>query len=108
MGLYERLGGFTDPNPKISVHGFFGAMQEFSLGNMTAAQITTRYSLTAGEQTEAATLRNKIVEPTHADPAVQSALRYIRAFEYENVLIQLEHRSAPYTTVAAVKTRLGV
>ncbi len=108
MGLYERLGGFTDPNPKISVHGFFGAMQEFSLGNMSAAQITARYSLTAGEQTEAATLRNKIIEPTHADPAVQSLLRYVRAFEFENVMIELEERNPPYTTVAAVKTRLGV
>ena len=100
MGLYERLGGTEQP--KIAVHDFMSALQESVLGHMSNAQVTANFALTAGEQTEALTLKAKVTEPASA------ADKYIRGFEYENVLILWETKKAPYTTVAAVKTRLGV
>lgn len=106
MGLYERLGGTE--SPKIAVHDFMSAMQEYAKGDMSGAQAVANFNLSAGEQTEALALRDKILEPTHADGAVQMLLRFNRGFEYENVLILWETKKAPYTTVAAVKARLGV
>lgn len=103
MGLYERLGGFEDP--KIPVHTFMSAMQEYMLGNMTGAQATAAFGLSAGEQTEALALRDRIL--TEASTNANLARR-LKALELENVLILLETRVAPYNTVAAVKTRLGV
>lgn len=100
MGLYERLGGAE--LPKIGVHEFMASMQENVKGEMSNAQAAANFSLSAGEQTEALTLKAKINEPATA------ADKYIRGFEYENVLLLWETRKAPYTTVAAVKTRLGV
>lgn len=103
MGLYERLGGFEDP--KIEVHTFMSAMQEYMLSNMSGAQATAAFALTAGEQTEALALRDRILAESSASSNLQ---RRLKALEIENVLILLERRVAPLDTVAAVKTRLGV
>lgn len=107
MGLYERLGGF-DPathGPKIEIHTFMSTMQEYMLGGMSGAQATAAFTLTPGEQTEALALRDRILLESSANG---NSLRRLKALEFENILILLERRVAPFDTVAAVKTRLGV
>lgn len=81
------------------------AMQEYMLGNMTGAQATAAFSLSAGEQTEATALRDRIL--TEASTNANLARR-LKGLEIENVLILLETGIAPFDTVAAVKTRIGV
>lgn len=107
MGLYERLGGF-DPatnGEKISVHAFMSAMQEYMLGNMSPVQATAAFGLSAGEQIEALALRDRILVESSANA---NLARRMKALEFENVLLLLENRIAPFDNAAAVKTRLGV
>lgn len=97
MPLYERIMRLEDP--KLPVHQFFGAMQEYALGNMTGAQAIAAFSLSPTEQTEAQTLLARI----QADPNPR-----LRAQEFHLVLCLAEQRIPPYNTTAAVRTRLGV
>lgn len=103
MSLYTRLMGI-DP-PKIPVHQFFAAMQEFALGNMTAQQATAAFGLSGGEATEANTLLNVILAESGANGAAQ---RRLKAVEFERVLMLAEQAIAPFHEEAAVKARLGV
>lgn len=103
MPLYERLGGLEEP--KIPVHSFMAAMQEYMLGQMTGAQATAAFGLSAEEQTQALALRDRLLTESSASANIA---RRMKAVELENVLILFEDGIAPYTTVAAVKTRLGV
>lgn len=107
MGLYERLAGL-DPavhGAKIPVHTFMSAMQEYMLGNMSGAQATAAFNLTPAEQTEALALRDRLL----AEPSTTNGIqRRLKGLEIENVLILLETQTAPFDSVAAVKTRLGV
>lgn len=106
MPLYERIAGLE--KPKISPHTFMSVLQEFSLGNMSAAQATTALGLDAGEQTQAVALRDRILAEVDANPVVQGILRRLKALEIENVLILAETRTAPYDVILNVTTRLGV
>lgn len=103
MGLYERLAGLEQP--KIAVHTFMSAMQEYMLGNMTGAQAATAFGLSAAEQTEALALRDRLLLESAQNA---NLARRLKALEFENVLILLEAQTAPFNTVSAVKTRLGV
>lgn len=103
MALYDRMMRFQEP--KIPVHQFFSAMQEYALGNITGAQIISIFNLDAGEQTEALALYNRIMTESAQNGSIA---RRVKALEFENVLILAENLIEPYTTVAAVKTRLGV
>lgn len=111
MALWERLTGIglteANRNTFISPHFFFSVMQEFALGQMTGPQATAAFdpALTAGEQTEALAVRDKILE---SDSANDNALRKLKALEMENVLHIAYRQKAPYTTIAAVKSRLGI
>ncbi len=60
-GLYERIIGTEEP--KIAVHSFMAALGEMERGKITAGTLATAFSLSAAEQTEAATLFNRIVTP---------------------------------------------
>src|SRR5688572_27229845 len=108
MALYERLGGIGS-NPetvrKIPVHAFMSAMQEYMLGQMTGAQATAAFDLDAGEQAEALALRDRLLTEASTN---SNLARRLKALELENVLILFENAIPPYTTVAAVKARLGV
>lgn len=101
--LYERLMGLQEP--KIPVHTFFSVMQEYMLGNVSGAQATAAFDLDAGEQAEALALRDRLLSESSSNGNLQ---RRLKALELENVLICAEGEVEPYTTVEAVKTRLGV
>jgi len=103
VSLYTRLMRLEEP--KIPVHGFFAAMQEYMLGNMTGAQVVTAFGLSPAEQAEALILRDRILLESAANA---NLARRLKALEFENVLLLTEERAAPYTTESAVKTRLGV
>lgn len=103
MGIYERLMGLAEP--KLSVHSFMAAMQEYMLNNMTGTQATAAFGLSTAEQTEALALRDRLLTESSASSNLQ---RRLKAIELENVLVLAETQTAPYETVAAVKARLGV
>jgi hypothetical protein len=54
MPLYERLGGSVEP--KIPVHTFMAAADEYLAGKMTRGQVINAFALDAGEQAELDTL----------------------------------------------------
>lgn len=103
MGLYERIMGTE--LPRVPVHQFMAAMQEYVLGQMTGAQATAAFNLSPGEQTQALALRDRLLAESSASSNLQ---RRLKALEFENVLILASTRIPPYDTVAAVTTRLGV
>lgn len=94
MGIYERLLGLEDP--KIPVHAFYSMVTERRRARVTQQQVIDAFGLSAGEQTELTTLVNRI------------AANKITGPEVHEVLMLAESALAPYTTVAAVKTRFGV
>lgn len=91
MALIERLMGLE--TPKIPTHQFMAAYAEFKRSQMTSAQVIAAFNLTAAEQTEATNLLG-VSTLTRAD--------------VHDVLMLAEQRIAPYTTAAAVRTRLGI
>src|SRR5262245_14457563 len=68
MSLYDRLLGTTPPGlaPKISSHELMAGLAELEREKITAAQLATIFNLDAGEQTELATLFNRIIYPRDA------------------------------------------
>jgi len=94
MGLYERLMG--DEQPKIPVHQFTAAVAEKKRLKITTQQVIDAFGLSAGEQTEVATLF------TAVDGVLLTREMVI------DVLNLAERKLAGYTTAALVKTRLGV
>lgn len=111
MALYDRLLGIDATNPKIPVHAFQALTAEWARGNMTGAQAqagiaqVSGAALTAGEITEAQTLVNTV--PLGSTTAIQAA-RALRLLEIDEVLLIVDSKIPPYTTSAAIKTRLGV
>lgn len=103
MALYERLMHIEEP--RLGVHTFFAAMQEYALGRMTGQQVIDYFDLSALEQVEATTLLNKILAESATNGGIA---RRVKALEYENVLILAENLVPPYDNPTAVKTRLGV
>ena len=107
MGLYERL--LKLETPAIPIHEFFATMQEYMLGNVTGGEATAAFNLSAGEQTEALALRDRILLESSNNANLQ---RRLKAIELENVLIVARSAIGPYadpgTRVATVKARLGV
>lgn len=65
--LFERLTGIGltgnegVSDRKIAIHSFSGALNELRRGKFTGQQISTMYSLTAGQQTAAIALKDLIV-----------------------------------------------
>lgn len=94
MGLYERLVGTEEP--KIAVHNFYAMVTEQRRGKVTSTQTHNAFGLSAGEQTELASLISRL------------AANKITGPEVHEVLVLAESGIAPYSTVAAVKTRFGV
>lgn len=80
MGLYERLMKLQEPG--IAVHEFAAAAYLYAAGVLTATQARDALNLSGS-----------------------GALVVDRA---NAILILAERQIAPYTTVAAVKTALGV
>jgi NaMN:DMB phosphoribosyltransferase len=93
MGLYDRLVGTEDP--KIPIHQFMSAAAENVRGEMTDLQVKNAFNLSAAEATEAATLKAQLAGTVSRQ-------------ELHDVLLLAERGIEPYTTAAAVKTRLGV
>lgn len=111
--LYERLMGYSpaeyqaaglavDARGKLSVHAFESAAAEWVRGNMTGAQATSAFALNTTEQTEA---QDVVATVTGLAAAGDRALQILAIAQ---VLMLAEGRIAPYTTAAAVRTRLGV
>lgn len=61
MGLWERVT--REQEPKIPVHVLMAALAELERGKITTQQIINLFGLSAGEQTELATIFAKIVYP---------------------------------------------
>lgn len=99
MGLYDRLLGTEAP--RISIHVFGAVLQERALNNITTQQIINAFGLDATAQTELTALFSSL--PNNAT----TAQKFQRAIEVENVLI-IASAGLAFTTVAAIKTRLGV
>lgn len=93
MALYERLMGFGEP--KLPVHQFYALCHEVVRGEVTAAAAVAAINLDAGEQVEAQALIQRVTGGQ------------LTAEEVHQVLCLAEFRMI-YTTVAEVKTRLGV
>lgn len=107
MSLYDRLLG-NDGFVKIPVHGFQAVLCEFARGQATGQQAQTAIAamssgvpLDAGEVTEATTLLATITAATGTMNKIN------RALEINDVLM-LGELGGGYTTVQAIKTRLGV
>jgi hypothetical protein len=99
MGLYDRILGLEQP--KIPVHAFGAALQERALGNVTTAQLVNAFALDATAQADLTTLFATL--PNNAT----TTQKFLRAIEVENVMI-LGESGIAFTTVAAIKDRLGV
>lgn len=98
MAFYDRLiGGQLGPSgePHIPVHQFHAACAEIVRGNLTAAAMATAFGLSPSEQTEAQAL---VVRVTGG---------LLSSEEVHQVCLLAEYGIA-YTTVASLKTRLGV
>ena len=61
MGLWERVT--REQEPKIPVHTLMAALAELERGEITTQQVIDLFSLSAGEQTELATILAKVVPP---------------------------------------------
>ena len=112
MALYLRLLG-TDPvSPKINIHQFQAIICEWARGQINATQGRAAIAiagkgvpLTPAEEIEAQTLVSSV--PTGGTTANQLA-RLFRLLEIDHVLLLVDMRIPPYSTEAAIKTRLGV
>lgn len=111
MALYDRLLGIDAANPKIPVHQFEAVCHEWATGGITAQQARDAIAavsgtpLTAAEETEVQALVGSV--PTGSTTANQAA-RALRLHLIACVLQMADAQLAPYTTAAAIKTRLGV
>lgn len=111
MALYDRLLGIDAANPKIPVHQFEAIAHEWATAGITAQQARDAIAacsgapLTAAEETEATALINSV--PVGSTTANQAA-RALALHRIACVLQMADSRLAPYTTSAAIKTRLGV
>jgi len=66
MSLYTRLIGLDQP--KIAVHSFMSYLGEIERGKLTESAAATAFGLSAGEQTELATLVTKVIAPPEFYP----------------------------------------
>lgn len=66
MGLYERL--LAQEFPRIPVHTFSGALSEWERGKMSQAQVVAAFGLSASEEAQAVTLKNKLIETPESYP----------------------------------------
>ena len=111
MALYDRLLGIDLSNPRIPVHQFQAVVAEWARGQITAVQARAAIAaasgapLTAGEETEVQTLVSTVPVGT---TTANKADRALRLLEIDQVLLMVNSGLAPYTTAAAIKTRLGV
>jgi hypothetical protein len=64
MGLWERVT--REQEPRISVHALMAALAELERGKLTTQQVIDLFALSAGEQTELATILAKVVYPREA------------------------------------------
>jgi hypothetical protein len=94
MALYDRLLGYSEP--KIAVHQFQALLAERKRGFATNAEIIAAFGLDVAEQTEVVTLWGRVNSGA------------VSAAEVHDVFLLGETRTAPYDSVQAVKTRLGV
>lgn len=66
MSLYTRLIGLE--SPKIPVHQFMAALGEIERGKLTEGNVSAAFGLSAGEQTELASLVTRIRTPLEGYP----------------------------------------
>lgn len=111
MGLYERLLGIDQENPKIPIHTFQAIVAQWAKGGMTLAQaragvtLVSGSPLTAAEEAEVQTLVNSV--PAGSTTAIQAA-RALRMVEIDQVLLLADAGVAPFDTATGIKNRLGV
>jgi hypothetical protein len=95
VGLYERLLHLEEP--ALPIHGFQAALAERKRGKVTAQQIINLFGLDATAQVEAAALNARF----------DDLVNPLTGPEVHDVLL-LASGGIAYTTVAALKNRLGV
>jgi len=95
MGLYERILRLEEP--KIPVHAFMAALAERKRGQITGANIVTLFDLDATATTEVIALNARF----------DDVVTPLTGVEVHDVLL-LADAGLGYTTVAALKNRLGV
>jgi hypothetical protein len=94
MPLYDRLMGLAQP--KLPVHQFMAMVAERVRNDVTTQQVTDAFALAPDEVTDATTLTQRVTQAL------------LTKDEVHDVLLLAEAAIPPYTTVAAVKARLGV
>lgn len=98
MALIARLMG-EDPEvygKKLPVHQYVAAVAEVARGSATAAPLVAKFDLDATEQAQTQALINAVTGGT------------LTRVEVHDVLLMAEQRLPPYTSVAAVESRLGL
>ncbi len=95
MGLYERILRLEEP--KIAVHGFMAALAEAKRGRITLIQLRNLFNLTEADVTDLQALRDRF----------DDLIGPLGGVELHDVLL-LADAGLEYTTVAALKARLGV
>lgn len=98
--------GFTDVGV-IPVHSFQAIMGEFARNAITGAQAQAIIAAVSGQPLDAGEVAE--AQALLATVTGSAAVRLSRAKLIEDVLLLASHRLAPgYSTVAQVKSRLGV
>lgn len=101
--LIERLIGLEEP--KIPVHAFFSAVQEYAIGTITGQQVVEAFDLNAEEANEALAIYDRIMAEPESDGGM---LRRLKGMELENVLILAESGVLDFVTPEIVRARLGI
>ncbi len=86
----------TGAEPRIPIHYFYAMLFEYQRGEVNVAQVSAAFALDAADRTELAKLKAEV-----------DAGR-LTVSEIQDVLMLAESTLAPYNTVAAIKTRLGI
>jgi len=104
--LFERLSGIDLPDgsaveaeQKMAIHAFCGAINELRRGKITGAEIVAMFSLDAGQQSAASTLKDLIVSA----PQRTEFMRVFKDFLY---LAETQTDNAKYGTQALLVSRL--
>ncbi len=104
MPLYDRLLGLA--GNKIPVHQFQAALAEFGRNRLTQAQAQAIIEFSSGAPLDAAGVTE--AQALLATVTGSATVRLARVTEIDHVLLLAEIGAPGYTTVALVKTRLGV
>jgi len=100
--LIDRIQGI-EPRPKIPVHQFCAAIDEYARGNLTRAQIVAAFDLQGSEATQAGQLADLI------DAQTTAATKLNLVISIEDVFVLTEQPDLGlYDTKAKIATRFNL